>query len=76
MDLKYAAKIKKGVLQGGMLSQLLFSLYINDLANELNKIRDIKSYFYADDLAILIRGKRNINKVLTIIEEWSLRNMM
>ena len=64
------------MLQGGILFPLLFSLYINDLANELNKIRDIKSYFYADDLTILIRGKRNINKVLTIIEEWSLRNMM
>ena len=49
---------------------MLFSLYINDLANELEKA-NIKCYFYADDLAMLIRGKRNINKALTIIEEWS-----
>ena len=66
MDLKYAAKIKKGVLQGGILSPLLFSLYINDLASELDKLTDIKSYFYADDLAMIIKGKRNINKALTI----------
>ena len=55
---------------------MLFSLYINDLAVELDKLSEIKSYFYADDLAMIIRGKRNINKALTIIEDWSLRNMM
>ena len=76
VDLKYAARIKKGVLQGGILSPMLFSLYINDLAVELDKIGEIKSYFYADDLAMIIRGKRNINKALTIIEDWSKRNMM
>ena len=52
---------------------MLFSLYINDLANELEKA-NIKCYFYADDLAMLV--KRNINKALTIIEEWSMRNKM
>ena len=54
---------------------MLFSLYINNLTNELEKA-NIKCYFYADDLAMLIRGKRNINKALTIIEDWSMRNKM
>ena len=55
---------------------MLFSLYINDLAVELDKIGEIKSYFYADDLAMIIRGKRNINKALAVIEDCSRRNMM
>ena len=39
------------------MSPTLFNLYINDLAVELRKVTGVKSYFYADDLATLTKGK-------------------
>ena len=72
--MKYAAKIKKGVLQGGILSPLLFTLYINDLAEELEKQGLIFPYFYADDLAVLVCGKVNMKKTIKIIENWCKKN--
>ena len=36
---------------------MLFNLYIDDLAVELRRMSGVKSYFYADDLAALTKGK-------------------
>ena len=40
--------VKKGVIQGDMLSPILFNMYLNDLANCLLKITSYV-YYYADD---------------------------
>lgn len=48
-------KIKRGVLQGGILSPYFFNIFIDDLANELI-INGFKIYLFADDLAILTIG--------------------
>ena len=55
--------IKKGVLQGGVLSPELFNRFINDLANELKKI-NVKIYLYADDLGVIFTGKKKAEKII------------
>ena len=44
--------VKKGVIQGGILSPILFNMYINDLANCLFEITPYV-YYFADDLACI-----------------------
>ena len=43
---------------------MLFNLYIDDLTIELRKALGMKTYLYADDLAVLMIGLRQINRVL------------
>jgi hypothetical protein len=49
---------------------MLFTLYINDLAELLERNSALKAYFYADDLAVLTKGKSNIIKAVETIENW------
>ena len=46
--------IRCGVPQGSVLVPLLFNVYINDI---VNKLVNSSHYMYADDLAILVRGR-------------------
>jgi hypothetical protein len=50
--------IKAGVPQGSPLSPLLFSLFINGIGKELDKL-DIKFALFADDLTIWVVNKIN-----------------
>ena len=44
--------LESGVAQGGVLSVLLFALYISDLNAE--NLQRAKTYLYADDLAVTV----------------------
>ena len=48
--------IKKGVIQGGIISPTLFNIFLNDLIIKLKAI-DVYIFAYADDIAICGLGK-------------------
>lgn len=70
-----AISIKRGVLQGGVLSPFLFNTYINDLSQSLKNI-NAKFYLYADDLAVLVHGQKKANDVITSVLQWCKKNKM
>ena len=59
-----------GVLQGSLISPMLFNLYINDLIKELNE-NSYEILAYADDLCILCEGINQLLNVFKKIEKWS-----
>lgn len=65
-----------GVLQGAILSPVLYSLYINSLAEELRKVRpDCRTVFmYADDLAFIADSEQQMEDLLKVAEQHSERN--
>ncbi len=67
---------KAGVLQGAILSPMLYSLYINSLAKEIREVRnDIRSIFmYADDLAFVADNNEQLQQMIYKAEQHSLRN--
>ena len=67
--------INKGVIQGGTLSPTLFTVFINDLIDKLEKL-DLYVFAYADDIAILGKGNKNLDIVWETIWRWSYDNGM
>jgi hypothetical protein len=50
-------RIKRGVLQGSLISPFLFNFYLNDLIQQLGRVVPIDNVFgYADDLLIVTLG--------------------
>lgn len=58
---------KNGVLQGGVLSPMIFNLYLDDLIQYLED-RGFKCFAFADDLGIRCRSVRETVKVLKIVQ--------
>ena len=59
--------VNRSVPQGYKTSPILFNVFINDLLNKLAKIRGIKIYAYADDLAILVENRYQLINAIKII---------
>ena len=60
---KEETPIRAGVIQGGIISPTLFTIFINDLIKNLEE-QGVTTYAYADDMAIQVRGKPAIKKVI------------
>ena len=65
--------VNNGVLQGNLISPLLFDLYINNLIIELSK-NAYEVLAYADDLAIIVEGRSSLNNIFDILDKWSIEN--
>ena len=69
----------KGVAQGSIISPALFNIFVEDLAETLQKETGIPLddlLFYADDLLTLSSNQNQLKKCIQIIEEWSNANGM
>lgn len=65
-------KRTKGLFQGSILSPFLFNIYIDPLAQELANL-DIKTLFFADDIALKGSNWIVLQKALDICYSWSQR---
>jgi hypothetical protein len=65
-----------GVLQGSIISPMLYSLYINDLARSVREIVPGQQsiFMYADDVAILIENSEQLQELIPHIVEHSIAN--
>ena len=67
-----------GVRQGDSLSPTMFSLFINDLAHQINDLRcgvrfgdsSLSILMYADDVILLSENESDLQKMLNALSEW------
>ena len=69
----------RGLLQGSVLSPLLYSIYIDGLAVKLRRegrgrlaTVPISAFFYADDIALVADDRLHLSKMLKVCEEHSI----
>jgi retron-type reverse transcriptase len=71
-------KTNTGVLQGDVLSPVLFNTFINNLAEKLQesgsgipiKTHRISNLMYADDIVLLAGCARDLQALLDIVKQW------
>ena len=74
-------QVEVGLRQGCLLSPILFDIFINELGQELNKLNKgvqcgnkiLSILCCADDLAIIANSKDDLEALLKVVYEFSLR---
>ena len=70
--------VQNGVKQGSVLSPTQFSIYVNDLANEINNMHcgvdidglNVSIMLYADDIVLLSDSEINLQSMLDKLNHW------
>ena len=71
---KEVLRYKKGTPQGGIISPLLWLVYMDDLLKQLEEKYGIQNVFaYADDLVVLVQVKHK-RSLIRELEAWCKRN--
>jgi len=73
--------VKYGVKQGCKMSPTLYSVYINDLADDIRALSagveldelNISSLLYADDVALIAPDEQNLQRKLDCNNSWCLK---
>ena len=65
--------VNNGVLQGSLISPILFNLYINDLIIELDNSA-FEVLAYADDLCVICENRNELIRVIKNIDKWCNNN--
>jgi hypothetical protein len=76
-NFSWVYKLNKGVRQGGVLSPLLFSLYVDDVLCKLQTsglgchvgIKCVNSVMYADDLLLIAASLSDLQKLIVLCTE-------
>ena len=68
-------KTQRGLVQGSVLSPLLFNLFINDLMVAF-MINDIDARAYADDIACIWKTTEQVHQSISIVNTWPISNEM
>ena len=71
-------EVQCGVQQGDIISQTIFSLYINDLVNELNSLNlgvpiddeNVCALLYADDIVLFSDTEAKLQSLQNTIQKW------
>ena len=74
--------VSNGVLQGGVLSPYLFSLYMNDLFRKLNFVQSgcfvgsslLNHLMFADDLCAFSPSVKGLQKLVNVCKEYAVNN--
>ena len=61
-----------GVLQGSILSPMLFNRYVDDLITDL--CEKFQTYAYADDISVLCENMIETKRAIRYIEKWGKKN--
>lgn len=68
-----AINVNRGVLQGSILSPMVFNIYINDLITKTDNVA-FEILVYADDIAVICKNKLELLNIMNIVKNLAKNN--